>query len=67
MTERCKGRILQWAYPCPYKAIRDGYCKIHHPDAVKRRSQKSDARYKEQAAEWDVKYVRLNFDKCAGD
>lgn len=33
---------------CSRKAVRDGYCKQHHPDAVAARRAASDARYKQQ-------------------
>jgi len=30
--------------------VRDGYCKQHHPNAIKARREASDARYREQLA-----------------
>ena len=37
--------------PCSRKAVRDGWCAQHHPDAVKARRAKSNARFvAEQAA-----------------
>lgn len=36
---------------CERRAVRDGFCKQHHPDAVKARRAKSDAKWQ---AEHDV-------------
>ena len=33
---------------CIYKAKRDGYCKIHHPEAVKARREAASRRYEEK-------------------
>lgn len=35
-------------YQCQRKAVRDGYCAQHHPDAVKARRAARDKRYEEQ-------------------
>ena len=54
MSERCKEHV--WTnggfhgHQCSRKAVKDGYCKIHHPDSVKARREKSAQRYKEQYA-----------------
>ncbi len=49
-NKKCKKRVYQgWHdYPCSRKAIKDGYCKQHHPDSVKARQEKSDKRYREE-------------------
>jgi hypothetical protein len=41
MSTRCKQRVWnrQGAYPCSRAAVRDGYCKQHHPDAKKARNE----------------------------
>ena len=53
MSDKCKELIYgDWGRTrqCRNKAKSDGYCGIHHPDAVKRRQEKSekaaDERYK---------------------
>jgi len=48
--ERCKKELWPgWhTYQCENKAKRDGWCGIHHPDAVAKRRAKSDAKYKAQ-------------------
>lgn len=33
---------------CSRKAVRDGWCKQHHPDAVKARQEKSEKEYREK-------------------
>jgi hypothetical protein len=55
MREQCKEQV----YPresfgsfhpsqCKKKVWKDGYCKQHHPETVKKRSDESDRRYKER-------------------
>ena len=34
---------------CSFRAKRDGYCKIHHPEAVKARREAAGRRYKERS------------------
>lgn len=41
--------------PCSRKAVRDGYCGIHHPDKVKARREKAAA---EAKARCDAKQAR---------
>jgi hypothetical protein len=36
------------AHRCQKKVWKDGFCKIHHPDNVKVRREKSEARHREQ-------------------
>ena len=47
IVERCKENVLinRHIYQCKNKATKDGYCGIHHPDAVKKRKKKSEDRY----------------------
>ena len=47
MKEKCKEKVWGgWSYhPCLRNAVRDGYCKQHHPDSVKARKEKADARW----------------------
>ena len=73
MTEYCKVDVRgegAWGslhrHRCANKAKRDGYCGIHHPDAVKRRREKSAARFKKDAAEMDAQYMRESFNLRAG-
>lgn len=41
----------EWtAVPCSRKAVRDGWCAQHHPDAVKARQAQSNARFVAQQA-----------------
>ena len=47
MDEHCRaminvGRVFG-TRPCWNRAVRDGYCAIHHPDAVQRRADKANA------------------------
>jgi hypothetical protein len=41
--------------PCGRKAVRDGFCNIHHPEKVKARREKAAA---EAKARWDAKQAR---------
>lgn len=49
-NERCKEKV--WGgfhfHRCLRKAVKDGYCKQHHPDSVAKRREASDKRYQEQ-------------------
>ena len=57
---RSFGRFGEWG-PCTYRAKRDGYCGIHHPDAVAARAAKSAAQYREQEAALEAR------DRAYGD
>src|SRR5690606_15050175 len=35
---------------CSQRAVKDGFCHIHHPDAVAKRRERQHARYEAQAA-----------------
>ena len=74
MTKYCKEMVRgegQWGsfhrHHCGHKAKRDGYCGIHHPDAVKRRREKSEERYAEIARRRKVRYASEDFNIRAGD
>ena len=49
----CKQRVWGgWSYHgCSRPAKSDGYCATHHPDAVKRRNEKSSERWEVKRAE----------------
>ena len=36
--------------PCKRKAIKDGYCNVHHPETIKRKQQEKDAKYEAERA-----------------
>ena len=68
MSKRCKERGIWDKYSwssrqCTKNATRDGYCGIHHPDAVKRRRDKQNATYAAKQKMWDLK----EFDSRAGN
>ena len=47
--EQCKkivhrGRLGLIKYQCTRKAIKDGYCWQHQPDAIKKREEKAEKR-----------------------
>lgn len=52
--EQCKAEVRdrssRWPrkYQCQRKAVKDGYCKQHHPDSVAERRKESDERYERQ-------------------
>lgn len=53
MSECCKERVWSgdaWSRSraCSRKAVKDGYCKQHHPDSVKARRKASDDKWDEQ-------------------
>ena len=45
--EKCKEKVWSgWRFRrCSHNAVKAGYCKQHHPDSVKARQEKSDARW----------------------
>jgi len=49
--ENCKQRIFSgWNnYQCSRKAVKDGYCKQHHPDTVKALREKSCRKFEEDS------------------
>ena len=52
MDERCKKFVSRgtWARQgqCNRNAVKDGYCKQHHPDSVAKRNEESQKRWQEQ-------------------
>jgi hypothetical protein len=50
--DRCKediwDRYTYKTYRCARNAVKDGFCKQHHPDAVKARQEKSAKLYAEK-------------------
>ena len=55
MNERCKETVYPnekygafHGHQCTRKAVKDGYCKIHHPDSVRKRQEISAKRYNER-------------------
>ena len=47
---QCKKGIMRGFHlgSCSRKAVQDGFCKQHHPDAVKKREEESRRRLEEQ-------------------
>ena len=71
MTENCNGWVKAggpWSmgHDCFNRAKRDGYCEIHHPDAVRRRREKTEARDKALGAKEGEKRERDAFNIRAG-
>lgn len=72
MSEKCKFDMVRdtgrWPsfHQCSNKSTRDGFCGLHHPDAIKRRKEKSEARYAAQSKALDERWVRKAFDARAG-
>ncbi len=59
-TERCKEQISKnWSnYQCSNKEWKDGFCKIHHPDSVKSRQEKSRKRWEEKWEKIKERYTK---------
>lgn len=55
--ERCKETIWDnWTHRnCSRNAVKDGYCKQHHPDNVKERERQTDERWKakQESSPWN--------------
>jgi hypothetical protein len=51
---RCKTKVWPQgefhSHRCNFKAVKDGYCKKHHPDAVEARRKASEERWR---IKWD--------------
>jgi len=53
---KCKKEVYRsegnWTrrYPCSREAVRDGWCKQHHPDAQAARDKASSAKYNAESA-----------------
>ena len=52
MSGRCKEQVWNGytIHLCLRKDWKDGFCKQHHPDSVKKRREDADARYKAKLA-----------------
>jgi hypothetical protein len=65
MSENCKEHIYQGfgvrPRRCSRAAVRDGYCKQHHPDAKAERNRKSHELYR---AEADAREKQRNIEQC---
>lgn len=52
--ERCKEQVWQngcfRTSRCSRYAVKDGYCKQHHPDSVKARREESERKHQERQA-----------------
>jgi len=57
MNKLCKEIVFRgfWFTSCGRPAKRDGFCGIHHPDAVAKMRAKSEERYARKNAELDAK------------
>ena len=51
--EECKERVMHGYHlsQCSRKAVKDGYCKQHHPDSVAKRKEENEALWKKKQAE----------------
>ena len=73
MNEKCKFDMIpdsgRWPsfHRCSRPAKKDGYCGSHHPDAVKRRKEKQDARYEAQSEARSKQWKREEFNERAGN
>ncbi len=59
--EKCKEKIFRGAghgsSQCSRNAVKDGYCKQHHPDNVKARREANEAKWKKEH-EMKMKHFR---------
>ena len=56
-TPYCKARVypqggphLAGGFQCSFKSVKDGFCRIHHPDSEANRRAKSPAKFNEYLA-----------------
>ena len=54
MSEQCKMEVWRGfhTYQCSRKAVKNGYCKQHHPDTVAARKAASMAKWQRENDEW---------------
>lgn len=68
MSEKCKQRVHNdfsvTFRSCGRLAVKDGYCKQHHPDTVAKRREASDARWRERNAR---EVARMKLERAAPD
>lgn len=59
MSDNCNANVLHpgtfRARRCHRKAVRDGFCSIHHPDAIERLGEKRNARWKAKQEQLDLR------------
>lgn len=66
---KCKSQVrvagLNWpiCHKCSRAAIKDGFCKQHHPDAVKARAAEADRKYEEKRAKDPLRVARTEIDR----
>ena len=63
MSDRCKETVFRQGGSfrggrCSRKAVKDGYCKQHHPDTVAQRTAETKARWKAEDQINEAKYAR---------
>ena len=62
----CKGKSyhdrIGWV-ECSNRAVRDGYCGTHHPDAAARRDKKRAERYAEETAIREARWRERESDR----
>jgi len=61
--ERCKEKVFKkWHhYQCQNKAWKDGYCKQHHPETVKAKSEARDKAWEEKWANMKTEQVKNQY------
>lgn len=68
-SARCKASVhdprTSWPryHQCQHKAVTDGYCRVHHPDARKVRYDKSVANYKAKIDNTPLAHARRRIDE----
>jgi len=67
MSERCKEEVWNSfnAYRCSRKAVVDGYCKQHSPEAVKARREKGQKAFEERMEQSDWRQLALAKERIA--
>ena len=68
MVEKCKAQVYGRGLPfkgakCSKPIWKDGYCKIHHPESVKKRREDSDRKYQEKLANDPIHKMRREIER----
>ena len=63
MSDKCKETVFRQGghfrgSACYRNAVKDGYCKQHHPDTVAQRGAESMARWRAEQAEDEAKWAQ---------
>ena len=65
MGQKCKEKVWNGysSIRCSRNAVRDGFCKQHHPDAVKQRQQQQSERWERKMSNSPIARLQKRIDE----